>query len=69
VAQRLLPLFPGVALAVLTRSIEAYQRLGCWGGGIGIEPAHYEAALDVFLHSKLITRRHPYSAVVAAPDA
>ena len=69
VARRLLPLFPGVALAVLTRSIEAYQRLGTWAGGTGIDPAHYETALDVFMHSKLITRRHPYSAVVAAPAA
>jgi NitT/TauT family transport system substrate-binding protein len=69
VAERLLPLFPAVALAVLARSIEAYQRLGCWAGGLGIEPAHYEAALDVFLHSNLITRRHPYAAAVAAPDA
>lgn len=69
VAQRLLPLFPSVALAVLARSIEAYQRLGCWTGDLGIEPAHYEAALDVFLHSNLITQRHPYAAVVAAPDA
>ncbi len=68
-AQRLLPLFPGVALAVLARSIEAYQRLGCWAGELGIEPAHYEAALDVFLHSSLITRRHAYAAVVAAADA
>jgi hypothetical protein len=58
-----------VALAVLTRSIEAYQRLGTWAGGTGIDPAHYEAALDVFMHSKLITRRHPYNAVVTAPAA
>jgi NitT/TauT family transport system substrate-binding protein len=68
IAQRLLPLFPNVALPVLARSIEAYQRLGTWSGGLGIEPAHYEAALDVFQHSRLITRRHPYAAVVA-PDA
>ena len=68
VATRLLPLFPGVALAVLARSIDAYQRLGCWAGDLGIEPAHYEAALDVFMHSKLITRRHAYSEVVATPE-
>ncbi len=69
VAQRLLPLFPGVVPAALARAIEAYQRLGCWAGDLGIEPAHYEAALDVFLHSRLITRRHPYAAVVTPPDA
>jgi len=69
VAQRLLPLFPGVALPALARSIEAYQSLGTWAGGLGIESAHYEAALDVFLHSKLITKRHPYAGMVVTPDA
>jgi NitT/TauT family transport system substrate-binding protein len=69
VAQRLLPLFPEIAPAALARSIEYYQRLRCWDGGLAIEPEHYEAALDVFLHSRLITRRHPYAAVVAAADA
>ena len=69
VAQRLLPLFPGVTLSVLARSIEAYQRLGTWSGDLGIELAHYEAALDVFLHSRLISKRHPYTAMVIAPDA
>lgn len=69
VAQCLLPLFPDIAPAALARSIEHYQRLGCWDGDLAIEPAQYEAALDVFLHSRLITRRHPYAAVVATADA
>ena len=39
--------------------------------GIGIAPDKqrepYERALDVFAHSKVITRRHPYEQVVIAP--
>lgn len=67
IAQRLLPLFPGFTLPALARSIAAYQTLGCWDGDAAIDPSHYEAALDVFAHSKAVARRHPYSAVVAAP--
>ena len=69
VAQGLLPLFPDIAPAALARSIEHYQRLRCWDGELAIDPAHYEAALDVFLHSRLITQRHAYASVVAASDA
>ena len=48
-------------------AIRYYQKLGCWAGDIEIDPAHYETALDVFAHSNLITRRHPYDKVVVAP--
>jgi len=29
----------------------------------------FEATLDIFQHAGLITKRHPYDAVVAAPPA
>ena len=61
------PFFPDLDEAVLARTIEAYQRLGPWQGGLEIPHAAYEVALDVFLHSGLITRRHPYDAVVVPP--
>jgi NitT/TauT family transport system substrate-binding protein len=61
--------FPNLDRAVLARTIEAYQRLGCWQGGLEIPREAYEVALDVFLQSGLITRRHPYDAVVVAPPA
>ena len=67
VAERLLALFPGIALAALTSSIAFYQRVGCWDGEVAIDPAHYEAALDVFEHSGALVRRHRYEDVVAAP--
>jgi NitT/TauT family transport system substrate-binding protein len=61
--------FPNVAEAALTRTIAAYQQLGCWQGALEIPGDAYEVALDVFLHSGLISRRHPYAAVVVPPPA
>ncbi len=56
--------FPGVAEPTLASSIARYQALGCWDGDIPITRAHYEQALDVFLHHGAISRRHPYEEVV-----
>jgi len=60
-------LFPGIHRDALIRTITYYQGLGNWGGSVTIAPESYETVLDVFSHSKLITRRHPYSNVVVAP--
>jgi NitT/TauT family transport system substrate-binding protein len=59
--------FPQVDQAALTATITFYQRLGNWSPPVTISRATYETALDVFLHSQLITRRHPYEQVVVAP--
>ena len=59
--------FPDIASDAMIASIRYYQQLRCWDGDIAIDPAHYETALDVFVYSKLITRRHPYEKVVVAP--
>ena len=40
--------FPDVDPAALATTIAAYQRLGCWQGGLEIPRDAYEAALDVF---------------------
>jgi NitT/TauT family transport system substrate-binding protein len=69
VALSLQSFFPDIAPDAMIAAIHDYQHLGCWEGTIDIDPAHYETALDVFLHSKLITRRHPYEKVVIAPPA
>jgi NitT/TauT family transport system substrate-binding protein len=61
------PFFPDVEPAALARAIAAYQTLGTWGGDVSIPPALYETALDVFSHSKLITKRYPYEKVVVRP--
>jgi NitT/TauT family transport system substrate-binding protein len=61
--------FADIDQAVLAPTVAAYQRLGTWQGGLEIPRDAYETALDVFLHSGLITRRHPYEAVVIPPPA
>jgi NitT/TauT family transport system substrate-binding protein len=59
--------FPEIDRAVLTSTIAHYQKLGCWTPHVEITRAAFEATLDVFQHSKLITRRHRYEDVIAAP--
>jgi NitT/TauT family transport system substrate-binding protein len=59
--------FPEIDRAVLTATIAYYQTLGCWTPHVEITRPAFEATLDVFQHSKLITKRHRYEDVVAAP--
>jgi NitT/TauT family transport system substrate-binding protein len=59
--------FPQVDQRALTDTIAFYQRLGNWNPPVTISRATYETALDVFLHSQLITRRHAYEQVVVSP--
>ena len=59
--------FPDIHREALIAAIACYQRLGCWAGDVGIDRSHYETALDVFAHSRLISRRHPYDQVVVPP--
>jgi NitT/TauT family transport system substrate-binding protein len=61
--------FPDIHREALVRSIAYYQELGCWAGEMTIDRAHYETALDVFAHSGLISRHHPYDQVVMPPPA
>jgi NitT/TauT family transport system substrate-binding protein len=61
--------FPKVERAALVRTVAAYQRLGTWDGPPEIPRAAYEVSLDVFQHSGLIAKRHPYDAVAVAPPA
>jgi len=59
--------FPEIDRAVLTSTIAYYQKLGCWTPHVEITRPAFDVALDVFQHSGLITRRHRYEDVVAAP--
>jgi NitT/TauT family transport system substrate-binding protein len=60
--------FDGVAPEALTRTIAAYQALGCWPPHIEITDAAWAGALDVFEHSALISERFgPEGIVAAAP--
>jgi NitT/TauT family transport system substrate-binding protein len=61
--------FPEIDRAVLTSTIAYYQKLGCWTPHVEITRPAFEATLDVFQHAGLITKRHRYEDVVAAPPA
>ena len=59
--------FPGIDRSVLVATLASYQKLGCWTPHVQITRPAFEVTLDVFQHSGLITRRHRYEDVVAAP--
>ena len=61
--------FPEIDPAVLAATIAYYQKLGCWTPHVEITRPAFEVALDVFEHSKLITKRHRYEDVIAPPPA
>jgi NitT/TauT family transport system substrate-binding protein len=61
--------FPDMAVEAIAAAVGFYQKLDNWGGDIAIDPQDYETALDVFTHSKLITKRHAYEEVIIAPPA
>ena len=61
--------FPRIHRDVLTRTIAAYQTLGCWTPHVEITRPAFEVTLDVFQYAGLITRRHRYEDVIAAPPA
>jgi len=59
--------FPNIEFDALAAAVSRYQGLGCWDDGIAIPRDLYDQALEVFLHSRAITRRHPYEEVVVPP--
>ena len=61
--------FPNITQEVLTETILAYQLLGCWTPETRISRESYERLLDVFMHSGLITQRHPYEACIVEPPS
>ncbi len=61
--------FKGIDRDVLATTIGTYQELGCWNPDPTITSKQYEAALDAFLHSGLITKHHGYDQVVVPPPA
>jgi len=65
IARAQAPYFPSVPLDALSDAIARYQSLGCWQGDASIPADLYQQALEVFLASGSISRRHPYDEVVA----
>jgi len=52
---------------VLTSTIASYQKLGCWTPHVEITGQRSRSRSMCFQHAGLITRRHRYEDVVAAP--
>ena len=67
IASREAGMFPGIELEALAKSIARYQAVGCWAGELPITRDLYEQALDVFLYSAAVARRHRYEDVVVRP--
>lgn len=65
VAEKEASFFPGIAVRTLSTSVQRYQELGCWLGGVGITRDLYEQALTVFEAAGQISTRHPYEAICA----
>lgn len=61
--------FEDVGKDALVQSIRDYHRLGCWNGDLAISEMDYQGSLQVFLHSEVISRNHPYRCVVALPPS
>lgn len=59
--------FPGIDPAVLTRTIAAYQALGCWQTSPEIPHGSYETLLDVFEADGQISRRYAYDEIITVP--
>lgn len=59
--------FPDIDCEVLTRTIAAYQQLGCWEPEVAISQQSYDAVLDVFEFNHTISRRYAYDEVVVLP--
>lgn len=63
------PFFPGIAVEATASAVAFYQQLGTWNGDIEIPRDLYDSALDVFEHSRMVGKRHPYEDVVVPPPA
>ena len=61
--------FPDIDPAVLTATIATYQKLGNWTPHVDITRPAFAATLDIFQHAGLISKRHAYEDVIAAPPA
>jgi NitT/TauT family transport system substrate-binding protein len=61
------PYFKDVDVPALTQTIATYQKLGNWTPHVEITRPAFEAVLDIFQHAGLITKRHRYEDIIAAP--
>jgi len=58
--------FKDIEYQVLSNTIATYQTLGCWNHNGSIAQIEYETLLDVFEYSQIISKRHPFEALVSS---
>lgn len=69
VAACVAPYLPGVELAVLTRTIDAYQRMGTWQHDMNLSPELFTRTVDLFVWGGVIAARPAYADIVAPAPA
>jgi NitT/TauT family transport system substrate-binding protein len=67
ISRQIQPMLPGIDAAVLSQTVAAYQRLGCWTGEARISEASYAKTLDVFEYAGQIRRRYGYDQLICDP--
>jgi len=53
----------------MVKAVEAYQRLGCWAGPLGISKAHYDQALTVFRAAGAVKGNYAFEKACIPPPA
>ena len=69
VAENVAPQFSGESLDAMVKAVEAYQRLGCWAGPLGISKAHYDQALTVFRAAGAVKGNYAFEKACIPPPA
>lgn len=68
IATILSPQLPDIDEDVLINTIEVYKNLGCWTPDVNITHEAYDNLLSVFMHSKLVSSKHPYDRCIVNLD-
>lgn len=69
VADNVAPQFSGESLDAMIKAVEAYQKLGCWSGPLGISKAHYDQALTVFRAADAVKGSYAFEQACVTPPA
>lgn len=67
IAKKTAVFFPNIGSVVLTNTIAAYQKLGCWAGDARISEESYARLLEVFFYSGDLNTSVRYDALISNP--
>ena len=69
VAENVAPQFSDASPDAMVKAVQAYQRLGCWAGPLGVTRAHYDQALSVFRAAGAVKGDYAFDKVCIPPPA